>query len=199
MTLLFWRKMLQLFWCTKYILLGAEGAVYTWFGLSNLHIKLLRWLWIWLLGYFVRQKTIYFLTPSLTHMRFFDLFSIETSIKFEWFFKSRVFRVLYLHTTIAKVMFFALNTFCEEKILLSKILIENFLQVALPTSIQRLGRMRSGAVVEEVGDRRPSVRESQRSSSVVENILEISSEVTRAPSLEEEGVSRRRTTVVAEL
>ena len=51
--------------------------------------------------------------------------------------------------------------------------------------------MRSGAVVEEVGE---------RSSSVVENILEISSEVTRAPSLEEtEGVSRRRTTVVAEL
>lgn len=65
------------------------------------------------------------------------------------------------------------------------------LPVALPTSIQRLGRMRSGAVVEEVGE---------RSSSVVENILEISSEVTRAPSLEEtEGVSRRRTTVVAEL
>ena len=88
-------------------------------------------------------------------------------------------------------MFFELNTFREEKILLNKILIENFLQVALPTSIQRLGRMRSGAVVEEVGE---------RSSSVVENILEISSEVTRAPSLEEtEGVSRRRTTVVAEL
>lgn len=64
------------------------------------------------------------------------------------------------------------------------------LPVALPTSIQRLGRMRSGAVVEEVGG---------RSSSLVENILEISSEVTRAPSLEEEGVSRRRTTVVAEL
>lgn len=73
------------------------------------------------------------------------------------------------------------------------------LPVALPTSIQRLGRMRSGAVVEEIGDRPPSVRENQRSSSVVENILEISSEVTRAPSLEEEGVSRRRTTVVAEL
>ena len=106
---------------------------------------------------------------------------------------------MYLHTTIAKVIFFALNIFREEKILLSKILIENFLQVALPTSIQRLGRMRSGAVVEEVGDRPPSVRENQRSSSVVENILEISSEVTRAPSLEEEGVSRRRTTVVAEL
>lgn len=73
------------------------------------------------------------------------------------------------------------------------------LPVALPTSIQRLGRMRSGAVVEEIGDRPPSVRENQRSSSMVENILEISSEVTRAPSLEEEGVSRRRTTVVAEL
>ena len=54
-------------------------------------------------------------------------------------------------------------------------------------------------MVEEIGDRPPSVRENQRSSSVVENILEISSEVTRAPSLEEEGVSRRRTTVVAEL
>ena len=107
---------------------------------------------------------------------------------------------MYLYTTIAKVIFFALNIFREEKILLSKILIENFLQVALPTSIQRLGRMRSGAVVEEIGDRPPSVRENQRSSSVVENILEISSEVTRAPSLEEtEGVSRRRTTVVAEL
>ena len=83
------------------------------------------------------------------------------------------------------------------------------LQVTLPASIQRLGRMRSGAIVEDLGsrmggsrigqdlgDRRPSLREPQRSSSVVENILEISSEVTPG---EETGVSRRRTTVVAEL
>ena len=59
--------------------------------------------------------------------------------------------------------------------------------------------MRSGAIVEtDLGDRRPSLREPQRSSSVVENILEISSEVTQAPPGEEAGASRRRT-VVAEL
>ena len=59
--------------------------------------------------------------------------------------------------------------------------------------------MRSGAIVEtDLGDRRPSLREPQRSSSVVENILEINSEVTPAPPGEETGVSRRRT-VVAEL
>ena len=97
-------------------------------------------------------------------------------------------------------------------------------QVTLPASIQRLGRMRSGAIVEDLGsrmgggsrigedlgsrigggsrigedlgDRRPSLREAQRSSSIVENILEISSEMTPG---EETGVSRRRTTVVAEL
>ena len=83
-------------------------------------------------------------------------------------------------------------------------------QVTLPASIQRLGRMRSGAIVEDLGsrigggsrigedlgDRRPSLRETQRSSSIVENILEISSEMTPG---EETGVSRRRTTVVAEL
>ena len=74
--------------------------------------------------------------------------------------------------------------------------------MTLPASIQRLGRMRSGAIVEDVGgDPRPSLRERpQRSSSVVENILEISSEVSQAPPApaEEAGASRRRT-VVAEL
>ena len=73
--------------------------------------------------------------------------------------------------------------------------------MTLPASIQRLGRMRSGAIVEtDLGDRRPSLREPQRSSSVVENILEISSEVSQAPPApaEEAGASRRRT-VVAEL
>ena len=72
-------------------------------------------------------------------------------------------------------------------------------QVTLPASVQRLGRIRSGAIVEDLGgDRRPSLRDRpQRSSSVVENILEISSEVSQAPA-EDSGVSRRRT-VVAEL
>ena len=56
--------------------------------------------------------------------------------------------------------------------------------------------MRSGAIVEDLGDR----REPQRSSSVVENILEISSEVSQAPPPgEEAGVSRRRTVLTAEL
>ena len=68
--------------------------------------------------------------------------------------------------------------------------------MTLPASIQRLGRMRSGAIVEDLGDR----REPQRSSSVVENILEISSEVSQAPPPgEEAGVSRRRTVLTAEL
>ena len=58
--------------------------------------------------------------------------------------------------------------------------------------------MRSGAIVEDLGDRRPS--QPQRSSSVVENILEISSEVSQAPPPgEEAGVSRRRTVLTAEL
>ena len=72
-------------------------------------------------------------------------------------------------------------------------------QVTLPASVQRLGRIRSGAIVEDLGgDQRPSLRDRpQRSSSVVENILEISSEVSQAPA-EDSGVSRRRT-VVAEL
>ena len=60
--------------------------------------------------------------------------------------------------------------------------------------------MRSGAIVEDLGDRRPSLREPQRSSSVVENILEINSEVSQAPPPgEEAGVSRRRTVLTAEL
>ena len=204
--------MVQFFWCTKYILFGAvfvipailknfiekikaiiESQKVPTLGLGCL--TCISSLWgDFEFGYNV---TLYAKNPDIFwhlpwHTCDFSIcFPLKHSSNLSDFSKVEFLEFCISTPHIAKVMFFELNTCREEKILLNKILIENFLQVALPTSIQRLGRMRSGAVVEEVGE---------RSSSVVENILEISSEVTRAPSLEEtEGVSRRRTTVVAEL